>query len=294
MRMRIVIAVAAALAGVLVLTLLSVNLLVERNKDFLIGRAEQAFGRKISVEQIEVSFWPFGARLLNFAMADDPAFSAEDFVRTKELRLELRILPLFIGELRPSRMTLESPLITVIRDASGRYNFASRVRNGKTGHASADSSKKAPAENQENRLFLVPSLNISNGTLRYRDLTDGGELVISRIDLKASDFEPDQPFEIELEASVNASKPNLHFKSVIGPVAGNRDFRDVPLAGEINATDLDLGKVNKALPQLRKALPRVLRFDGIYTIKDLKFKGTLNNLSLKGAVTGTDASFRFE
>jgi hypothetical protein len=31
-----------------------------------------------------------------------------------------------------------------------------------------------------------------------------------------------------------------------------------------------------------------------YTIKDLKFKGTLNNLSLKGAVTGTDASFRFE
>jgi hypothetical protein len=48
------------------------------------------------------------------------------------------------------------------------------------------------------------------------------------------------------------------------------------------------------VPQFRKALPRALRFDGIYTIKDLKFKGTLNNLSLKGAVTGTDASFRFE
>ena len=62
----------------------------------------------------------------------------------------------------------------------------------------------------------------------------------------------------------------------------------------INATALDLGKVNKALPQFRKSLPRALRFDGIYTIKELKFKGTLNNLSLKGAVTGTDASFRFE
>ena len=58
MSKRIVFAGAAALAGVLVLTLLSVNLLVERNKDFLIGRAEQAFGRKISVEQIEVSFGP--------------------------------------------------------------------------------------------------------------------------------------------------------------------------------------------------------------------------------------------
>jgi len=294
MSKRIVFAGAAALAGVLVLTLLSVNLLVQRNKDFLIGRAEQAFGRKISVEQIEVSFWPFGARLLNFAMADDPAFSAEDFVRAKELRLDLRLLPLFIGEFRPRRITLDSPLITVVRDASGRYNFASRARNEKNARASADRSKKTTVEKQNGLQFFVTSLNISNGTLRYRDLTDGGELVISRIDLKASDFEPDQPFEIELEASVNATKPNLRFKSVIGPVAGNRDFRDVPLAGEINANDLDLGKVNKALPQLRKALPRVLRFDGIYTIKELKFKGTLNNLSLKGAVTGTDASFRFE
>lgn len=294
MRKRIVYAGVVVLAGVLILALFSVNILVRRNKDFLIGRAEQSFGRKISADRIEIIFWPFGARLLNFAMADDPAFSAEDFVRTKELRLELRFLPLFIGEFRPRRITLDSPRITVVRDASARYNFASRARNEKTGHASADSSKKAPAENQENRPFLVPSLNISNGTLRYRDLTDGGELVISSIDLKASDFEPDQTIEIELEASVNAAKPNLRFKSVIGPIAGNRDFRDVPLAGEINATDLDLGKVNKALPQLRKALPRALRFDGIYTIKELKFKGTLNNLSLKGAVTGTDASFRFE
>ena len=294
MRKRIVYAGVVVLAGVLILALFSVNILVRRNKDFLIGRAEQSFGRKISADRIEIIFWPFGARLLNFAMADDPAFSAEDFVRTKELRLELRFLPLFIGEFRPRRITLDSPRITVVRDASARYNFASRARNEKTGHASADGSKKAPAENQENRPFLVPSLNISNGTLRYRDFTDGGELVISSIDLKASDFEPDQPIEIELEASVNASQANLRFKSVIGPIAGNHDFRDVPLAGEINATDLDLGKVNKALPQLRKALPRALRFDGIYTIKELKFKGTLNNLSLKGAVTGTDASFRFE
>jgi uncharacterized protein involved in outer membrane biogenesis len=294
MSKRIVFAGAAALAGVLVLTLLSVNLLVERNKDFLIGRAEQAFGRKISVEQIEVSFWPFGARLLNFAMADDPAFSAKDFVRTKELRLELRLLPLFIGEFHPRRITLDSPLITVVRDASGRYNFASRDRSEKTAREGADRGFKRPTEPAINQFLLLPAFDIADGTLRYRDLTDGGELVISRIDLKASDFEPDQPFEIELEASVNASKPNLRFKSVIGPVAGNRDFRDVPLAGEINANDLDLGKVNKALPQLRKALPPVLRFDGIYTIKELKFKGTLNNLSLKGAVTGTDASFRFE
>jgi uncharacterized protein involved in outer membrane biogenesis len=290
---RIVFAGTAALAGVLILVLLSVNLLVERNKDFLIGRAEQTFGRKISVGQIQITFWPFGARLQKFALGDDPAFSAEDFVRTKELRLELRLLPLFIGEFRPSRMMLESPIIAIVRDASGRYNFATRDRSEKIARDGADRGPKHPTEPMINHFLLAPALDIADGTLRFRDLA-GGELVVSHIKFKAGDFEQDQPFEIELEAAVNVSEPNLKLKSRIGPIAGIRDFRDIPLDGAINATDLNLGKVNKALPRLRKALPRALRFDGIYTIKELKFKGTLNNLSLKGSVSGTDASFRFE
>ena len=294
MRKQIIVAVTAALAGVLGLALLNVNFLVQRNKEFLIGRAEQALGRKISVDHIEVTFWPVGARLANLALGDDPVFSTEDFLRAKALRVELRLLPLFIGQLRPKKMDLESPIITIVRDAQGRYNFGSRARDEKNGRQDDARSKKSRGEQQDSRLLWVPSFNISDGTLRFRDLTDGGELSATQINLKITDFESVEPFEIQLEAAVNAATPNLHLKSWIGSIAENPDFRDVPLAGEINATELDLGKVNKALPQFRKALPRALRFDGIYTIKELKFRGTLNNLSLKGAVTGTDASFRFE
>jgi uncharacterized protein involved in outer membrane biogenesis len=294
MRKRIIVAAAAALAGVLGLALLNVNFLVRRNKDFLLERAEQALGRKISVDQIEVTFWPVGARLVNFVLADDPAFSTEDFLRAKALRVELRLLPLFIGQFRSKKMDLESPIITVVRDAQGQYNFANRARHERNRRQDADSSKNLREEQRDSRFLWVPAFNISDGTLRFRDLTDGGELTATQIKLKTSDFESGEPFEIELEAAVNAAKPNLQLRSQIGSIAENRDFRDVPLAGEINADDLDLGKVNKALPQFRKALPRALRFDGIYTIKELKFRGTLNNLSLKGAVTGTDASFRFE
>ena len=293
MRKRILVAVSAALAGVLCLTLLNVNFLVRRNKDVLVARAEHALGRKIAVDQIEVTFWPVGARLVNLVLADDPAFSNEDFLRAKALRVELRLLPLFIGQFRPKRMDLESPIISVIRDAQGRYNFAA-ARDEKNARQDAGKSKKPRGERQDSRLLWASSFNISGGTVRFRDLTDGGEISAAQINFRITDFESGEPFEIELEAAVNAAAPNLQIKSWIGSTTENRDFRDVPLAGEINATALDLGKVNKALPQLRKALPRALRFDGIYTIKELKFKGTLNSLSLKGAVTGTDASFRFE
>jgi uncharacterized protein involved in outer membrane biogenesis len=294
MRKRIIGAVVLAMSGVLVLTVLNVNFLVRRNKDYLIGQVEQALGRKITVDKIEVTLTPVGARLVNFAMADDPAFSAAAFLRAKDLQVDLRLLPLLIGQFRLKRLVLESPVITIVRDARGQYNFASNARNEKSGRDSADSSKNASDRKQDSQLFLVASLNVSDGTLRYRDLKNGSELTATQINLEVNDFEWDEPFDVQLEAAVMAAKHNLKFKSRVGPIAGNRDYRDVPLDGDIRADALDLGKVNNAMPQLRKALPKALRFDGVYTIKDLKFKGTLNNLSLKGAVTGTDASFRFE
>jgi len=294
MRKRIIGAVVLAMSGVLVLTVLNVNFLVRRNKDYLIGQVEQSLGRKITVDKIEVTLTPVGARLVNFAMADDPAFSAAAFLRAKDLQVDLRLLPLLIGQFRLKRLVLESPVITIVRDARGQYNFASNARNEKSDRESADSSKNASDRKQDSQLFLVASLNVSDGTLRYRDLKNGSELTATLINLEVNDFEWDEPFDIQLEAAVMAAKHNLKFKSRVGPIAGNRDYRDVPLDGDIRADALDLGKVNNAMPQLRKALPKALRFDGVYTIKDLKFKGTLNNLSLKGAVTGTDASFRFE
>ena len=285
---RLFLATVAALA----VALLSINLLVRYNKDFLIGRAEQRLGRKLSADQINITFWPVGARLVNFALADDPDFSTGDFLRAKELRVELRVLPLFIGQVRPKRITLDSPVITLVRDASGRYNFFSRGRDEEQSRARG-SSLTRPARAPDRSISWIPASVISNGMLRYRDLT-GGEITVTQIELHSSEFDLGEPSEIQLAAAVNADKPNLTIKSRIGAIGEHRDFRDVPLDGEINATDLDLGKVNKALPRLRKSLPSALRFDGIYTIKELKFKGPLNNLSLKGAVTGTDASFRFD
>src|SRR5262249_43968977 len=142
--------------------------------------------------------------------------------------------------------------------------------------------------------IVVPSLNVSDGTLRYRDLANGGELTVTQVNLQVNDFGWDKAFEIELEAAVMAVKRNLKFKSRVGPIAKARDYGDVFIDGHIQANDLDLGKINRTAPQLQKFLPKELRFEGIYTIQDLQFRGTLNNLSLKGAVTGTDASVRFE
>lgn len=294
MRKRIINIVLLALASVLVLAALSVNFLVRHNKDFLLGQLEQAFSRRISADTLDVTFTPFSARLKNVAIADDSTASGGDLLRATDTQVELRILPLFIGQFRIKKIVLESPLITIVRNTSGRYNYERQARDEKSDRDGTNRSKKASTTKQDSQSFLVASLNISNGTLRYHDLNSGSELTVTQIKLKVSDIESDEPVEIELDAAVMAAKVNLRFNSRIGPITGIQDYRDFPIDGAVNADALDLGKVNRALPHFRKALPRHLRFDGIYDIKDLKFKGTLNRLSLKGAISGTDASVRFE
>ena len=294
MRKRTISFVLLALTGALVLAALSVNFLLRHNKDFLLGQLEQAFGRRISADTIDVTFTPFGARLKNFVIAGDSTSSGGELLRATDAQVALRILPLFIGQFRLKKIVLESPLITIVRDTSGRYNYERQARDEKSERDGANRRKKSSTTTQDAPSFLIPSLNISNGTLRYHDLNSGSELTVAQIKLKVSDFEADQPVEIELDAAVMTANVNLRFNSRIGPITGIQDYRDFPLDGAIHADALDLGKVNRALPQFRKALPRHLRFDGIYDIKDLKFKGALNNLSLKGAISGTDASVRFE
>ena len=131
---------------------------------------EQALGRKITVDTIEVTLSPVGARLVNFAMPDDPAFSADAFLLAKDLRVDFRFLPLLIGQFRFKRLVLESPLITIVRDARGQYNFASSAHNEKNEQGKEDSRKNSSAKKQDSQLFLIASLNVSDGTLRYRDL----------------------------------------------------------------------------------------------------------------------------
>ena len=77
-----------------VVGLLNINALIARNKDYLIGQAEGALGRKVSVDKVEATlFSGIGARLTNFTMADDPAYANGDFVRAKDLQVIVKFWP---------------------------------------------------------------------------------------------------------------------------------------------------------------------------------------------------------
>lgn len=295
MHKKIIIRLTVGLSALLILALLGSNYLVQSNKTYLLDKAAQSLGRKISASRIEITLWPIGARLFDAVVFADLSPSAADVLQARTLHVELRSLPLLTGRFEPSRIVLESPVFTLARDESKHNEEMNRPRSKRRSRRDSVAATPASAPPQDRRptVIFLP-LEISNGTLRHQNRTSGSELLASQIQLRVAGANSDGSFQVELEAAVLAAKPNLKVAGRFGPVEGIDDYRDIPIDGTLQVDALDMGKVNSTIPEFKKALPRVLQFDGVYSTKDLTIKGSLSKPRLKGAITGTDASVRFE
>jgi len=278
---------------VVVALVLNVNSLIARNKDYLIGQAEQALGRKISVGEVEATFVSgLGVRLSNFVMADDPGFSSDEFVRARDLQVNLKFWPLLRKEFEVKRVILHDPVIRIIRNKAGVFNF-STIAKDNAKKTPEKEKKVAKPEQEAPAALLVSLIDISGGDVRYIDRKDGTDLQLRQIDLKVEDLDVNRPVSVRLAAAVYADKQNLNLTGRVGPVGAGRELNQVPLDIELDIDPLDMTRLKTAAPNLKKVLPKELDLSGVFRVKDLKFKGTLKDLALNGAIEGTNGALRY-
>src|SRR5262249_52321728 len=115
-----------AFTALAIVAVVNLNTLIKQNEDYLIARAEGALGRKVQVGDVGVTLWGgIGASLKQFTIADDPAFSDEPFVRAADLQVNLKLLPLLRKQFQISRIILHRPVINIVRNQDGQFNFSS-------------------------------------------------------------------------------------------------------------------------------------------------------------------------
>ncbi|HXV82645.1 MAG TPA: AsmA family protein, partial [Candidatus Binatia bacterium] len=281
-----------AFCAVVVLALLNLNSLIKRNKDFFLSQAEQALGRKVSVGDVGVTLWGgIGVTLNRFTLSDDPSFSSSHFVSAEDLQINFKLLPLLRKDFQVKRLILHEPVIQVIRNKQGRFNF-STIGEGKQkpkerAKAEMDKGPKAPPA------LLIAIVDVSDGEVRYVDQKEGTDFRAKQIDFKVKDFDLNRPFSTELAVALFSEKQNFRMQAQIGPIGSRTDFSDVPLDGKADIDSLDFGKLKASLPAVRTALPKDMDISGIVTVRDLRVKGTLRKLSLKAALDGTGAALNF-
>ena len=289
----IISAVLFVFCAIVVLALLNLNSLINRNKDYFLGQAEQALGRKVSVGDVGVTLWGgVGLTLSNFTMSDDPSFSSSHFVSAEDLQINVKLLPLLRKDFQVKRLILHKPVIQVIRNKEGRFNFSTVGQQKKEKPKEPEKAEKEKGQKTPPAL-LIAVVDVSGGEVHYVDQKAGTDFRADQIDFKVKDFDLNRPFSAELAVALFSEKQNFKLQAQIGPIGSHTDFSDVPMDGKADIESLDFGKLMSTLPAVKAALPKDMDVSGIVTVKDLRLKGTLKKLSLKGALDGTGAALNF-
>jgi AsmA protein len=102
-----------------------------------------ALGRKVTVGNLKLSLISGSLAADNIAIADDPAFSNQPFVKADALNVGVNLMPLIFSKTLEVRdITLTRPQVSLIRTPQGKWNFSSL--GNKSGESSPQTSS-APA-----------------------------------------------------------------------------------------------------------------------------------------------------
>ena len=163
---KVLVIVVVLLLAVLAFAVFNLNGLVNKNKGVVISKIENSLDRKVEVGEIGVSiFGGLGLSLDNFKVEDDKAFSDGNFVEASQLIVNVKFLPLLKRDFQIKKFTLDDPVINLIRDKNGTYNFSSLIKE----------SKKETKEEGKEASYFIGIADITNGTLHYKDRKDNTE-----------------------------------------------------------------------------------------------------------------------
>ena len=267
------IAAGAAVVVMIVVTLLALanlNSLINRNKDYLLARAQESMGRTMTVGEIGLTLWGgIGVRLKQFSLSDDPAFSSEPFVRAADLQVNMKLLPLlFKRELEIRNMVLHRPVINVLRDNSGQFNFATIGGEKEKKDKAEKEKKERTGERGAPPSLAVSLVDVDDGEIHYRDAAEGVDFHATQLDFKVKDINFERPIDVDLKAAVlGAAKQNFRLKGRIGPLGPKADFSDLPVDGDVELDTIALENLEKTLPGVSKKLPKDVALAGSVGVK---------------------------
>lgn len=261
------------------LAVLNLNFFINSNKDLLLSQIEQSLGRKINVGEINTGLSNgLGIRLKNVSVMDDKSFSDTDFISAEDIQLNVEIVPLLSKQISITKLILNRPLINIIKNKDGNYNFKSIGADLKSNKNKKNSDTSDPAMR---RPLFASSIVIKEGQVNYIDKRDDTELQIQKITLDIKDLGFQNEVPINLEAAVLESDPNLKINGIFGPVNSELDISNMPLKGSILIGDININNLKKFLPIIDDYIPSGLDISGPLNAKS-EFSGTFNSLMLSG------------
>jgi hypothetical protein len=268
--MKKLLKISGIVVGILILLIIGLGIVVksylssDRLKPLILPKAEAMTGRKVHLDEIDVSlFKGIVAKGLSVKERD----GQKDFLKVRSFILSYRLLPLLKKQLVISKIEIISPSISVKKQRGGRYNFSDITENRskgpqKTQKPSGSEHQALPVSIIADRLFIqnanltfidegkgLPDLSIvldadfkgaleKDGTPRM----DFGRISLKEIKTKLKDIEVNVSGKIDMDAkTIRANIQTMIGKDIIELSATAKDYRSAPdVVANLHAKTLDL------------------------------------------------------
>jgi len=170
--MKKLIKVAAIVAGLLVLLVIVLSIVVksylssDRLKPIILPKAEAMTGRKVQLDEINVSLF---SGIIAKGLSVKERDGQKDFLKIGRFVLSYRLLPLLKKQLVISKIEIVSPSVSIRKERGGKYNFSDIM-----GKPSQESKKPSGPEPKALPVSVVADrLLIRNASLAFVDEEKG-------------------------------------------------------------------------------------------------------------------------
>ena len=273
----------AIVIAILIVVAIALPFLIDVNmfRPRIESELTNALGRKVTVGNLKLALWSGSLSADNIAIADDPAFSSQPFVKADALDVGVNVMPLiFSKQLQVRDITLTRPQVSLMRTPQGKWNFSSLgSQSGETSTqspATSGSSGSTPAQKGEQKTTSSrASGNQANGQSQTQSApSPGGEsqseqgleqnLSVGALNIRSGQIsvaDTNAPSKARVYRNVDVSVKNFSFTSQFPftltadlPGGGNAkldgtggpinraDTSLTPLQAKISVNNLDLAK----------------------------------------------------
>jgi uncharacterized protein involved in outer membrane biogenesis len=262
------------LASLLVVLVISLNSIIAKNHGRIQEEIEKSLGRSVTFGDLRLSFWGgVGISAKDLRIAEDPRFAATPFVLTKEVTMQLRLLPLLMGHIQIKKFVLDEPEIQIIKNEGGGLNLAAlagREKKAKEPREAKERRKRAAAK------LLVSAVNVKNGRIDYIDRSSKEpiEVRVRNVDLEVKGLAPGRATKFKVSANLfEGQGQNMSVEGRIGPFESERDWTQYPIDLKLRFDSLLLPQLTRAAPFLREKISRYLDATGPVALQ-AKLQGT--------------------
>jgi AsmA protein len=271
--------------AVLIVILIAIPFLIDVNtfRPRIEAELSTALGRPVTVGNLHLSLLSGSVSADDVAIADDPTFSKEPFIRAKSLKVGVEMMPLIFSKaLHVTNLTLENPEVSLVRSASGKWNFSSLG----TKDAKEKEKAAAPAAPSSNPDLSVGKLSITNGRISITE-PPAKPHIYDKVDVKMDGFSLSSAFPFSLSANLPGGG-SVTLDGKAGPI-DQTDAASTAFDAKINVKNLDLAA--SGFVESSTGVAGLVDFEGTVNSdgKQLHSNGTANAEKLKFSPKGSPA-----